>query len=714
MVSVVFGAVLTLVAAWCCGQVVTARFGLGLTREERPLYSLVLGAAMLSLLLFAMAALRVVSDASLLALAAGLGLAAWRWGRGSNEDSLPALPRIWRWIFGVAWGGFAVIALLHAMAPEMSPDGSSYHLGIVARFYRAHGFMPIPHLMYGQMPQGFDILYLMAFAFGRHSAAALVHCSFLLVLPWLALRIGQRAGRAEAGAAAGLLAMLSPVVMVDGASAYNDVALAVVLLAAFGLAARERPHAGALGMLVGYAFTIKYTAVVALPWALVMGRRWRAVAGGAAVVIAPWLARNFLTYGNPVAPFYAKWFPNPFMHESFEENYRAWMRWYDGLGSVGDLPWALTVDGTVLGGLLGPLFLLAPVGLVALRDGLGRRALAAAALFALPYAANVGTRFLIPALPLVALAMCVALPARVLPAVVLLHAVLSLPVVVDKYAGPHAWRISKLYPKVAVRREDPKEFMTREWPPYRRAALIERATHAQAVVAVPTPVPESYTSRETRVLYLSAQGERLADLLLTPLIRERQPLHRYRFSFERQALRAVRVLQTAAGGQDNWSITEFNLFDAGKPLARKKEWRLRASAFPWDVGLAFDGSPVTRWRAWRGLRPGEFVEVDLGEVVQIDGVALEMSSDQWGVRMKLEGRGEDGNWRPLGGEPVRSDRPPPLGLRRMAIEEMKRLGVTHLMLVEGDFGWEDLRDNEELWGFREAGQVDNVRLYRLE
>ena len=86
------------------------------------------------------------------------------------------------------------------------------------------------------------------------------------------------------------------------------------------------------------------------------------------------------------------------------------------------MPWALTVDGGVLGGLLGPVFLLAPVALLAARSALGRRALLAAVLFGLPWAANVGTRVLIPALPFAGLALALALPGRVLPALVVLHA----------------------------------------------------------------------------------------------------------------------------------------------------------------------------------------------------------------------------------------------------------------------------------------------------
>ena len=50
----------------------------------------------------------------------------------------------------------------------------------------------------------------------------------------------------------------------------------------------------------------------------------------------------------------------------------------------------------LIGGMFGPVFLLAPLGLLALRLKSGRRLLLAALVFALPAYLNTGTRFLIP------------------------------------------------------------------------------------------------------------------------------------------------------------------------------------------------------------------------------------------------------------------------------------------------------------------------------
>src|SRR5207253_6251588 len=139
--------------------------------------------------------------------------------------------------------------------------------------------------------------------------------------------------------------------------------------------------------------------------------------------ILPWTLKNWLWIGNPITPFGNRLFPNPYVHISFEEDYRRYQRDY-GITSIKQFARELTV-GHLLIGVLGPLFLLAPLSLLSLRTQQGRRLLCAGAVFALPYLANIGTRFLIPALPLFSLAM--ALPLMrfpiVLIALVIAHAV---------------------------------------------------------------------------------------------------------------------------------------------------------------------------------------------------------------------------------------------------------------------------------------------------
>src|ERR1019366_7008074 len=95
--------------------------------------------------------------------------------------------------------------LFNAWAPEISPDGSSYHLNLVALYLRAHGFKPVLTNVYSTLSGGVDILFVPAFAIGKHSAAALTHFAFLIALALAVLSYGRRAGQPTGGGAAGLL-----------------------------------------------------------------------------------------------------------------------------------------------------------------------------------------------------------------------------------------------------------------------------------------------------------------------------------------------------------------------------------------------------------------------------------------------------------------------------------------------------------------------------
>ena len=80
---------------------------------------------------------------------------------------------------------------------------------------------------------------------------------------------------------------------------------------------------------------------------------------------------------NPLAPFFNNWFPNPYVQYWFELDYRRHMSMY-ALTSWSQIPLEVTVHGSLLNGLLGPVFLLTPLAFLALRYPEGRRLLLAA------------------------------------------------------------------------------------------------------------------------------------------------------------------------------------------------------------------------------------------------------------------------------------------------------------------------------------------------
>ena len=733
-VYILLGAALTALGCWSIGAVLLQRLGAVLYREERPWIAFVTGAAVFSTLVFALASAHALYKGTLLAVI--LGAAAWCWRTGAwraHGERFDPLPRAWRVGASLVAAPFLLLTFTHAMAPEMSPDGSAYHLGLVARYYREHGFHRYTSSIYAMLSQGTEMLFLSAYAFGRHSAAALAHWCFLVSLPALILCFGRRAGVPLAGLGGALFCFLSPVVGIDGASAYNDVAVACVIFTVFYLveiwsATRQRGLLVLIGLLAGFAFAMKYTAFLAVPYALsriawTLRRERQPWLKPAAVVCvlavavaAPWLMKNVLWTGNPVAPFFNRVFPNPYVTIAFEREYVEHMRNYHGLKSHSEIPLEITVRGHVLCGLLGPLFLLAPLSLLALRGALGRRLLLAAAVFASVYAANIGTRFLIPALPFVSLALALVFARLrvVLAVVIAAHAALSWPDVIPTYAAEYAWRLDRIWWKPALRMESEDGFLTRRWPTYAVARLLDAHMKPGERVLTFNQVPEAYTSREVLVVYQSAEAARLGTVLWTPLIPDYKPVRVLDFQFPPRTVRAVRLMQTAAHPLDQWSLAEVRLYEGRRELPREPAWRLRAHPFPWTIQLAFDGDVITRWQSNQSLFPGMWVEIQTGGARRLDRVWAQTSIEEQNSRVKLEGLDTSGRWSTIAAEPVVREAPPPLGLRRAAAEELKRNNVQWFLTAEGDYATPDFQARAGDWGATLMGQAAGVYLYRFD
>ena len=379
---ILFGAVFTVAVAAALGKMLLRGLRLRFYREEEHLLAFLAGAPLLSLLVFTACALGVARKGVFLALGAAILALAFRTGAHRPlGERLPALPRLSKRVFLSVFAVYFVLCFSNAMAPEVSPDGSTYHLGLVHRYLMHHGFYRITTNMYANLSQGVEMLFLFAFAFGRHSAAALVHFAFLLTLPLAMLAWARRSGFGEAGAVAALFVFVSPVVGIDGASAYIDVAVAAIAFGVFYfLQIWDAQRAPALlipiGLLAGFGYAAKYTAFLAVPYALgfVAWKTWRkraplarpllVVALCAAVPMLPWIVKNWLWLGNPFSPFFNAVFPNPYVTVGFEREYAAYFRIYE-LASRWQIPMAVTVHGQ-LAGVIGPLFLLAPVALLAL------------------------------------------------------------------------------------------------------------------------------------------------------------------------------------------------------------------------------------------------------------------------------------------------------------------------------------------------------------
>jgi len=736
--GILLAAAFTVASSVAAGRLLLDRIGLRLGRQEYLLFSFATGSALLSLAVFVFAALRIARWETFLLLGGSLIVCSLRKGGGLVRpltESSPECPRVFSQLltpfFALVFLGFTGVYFIWALAPELSPDGTTYHLGLVSRYLRERGFASVPDNMYACLSQGAEMLFLFAFAFGRHSAAALVHFSFLLALPWAMVCYGRRFGFPVPALAAALLVYLSPVVGVDGASAYNDVAAAFALFAVFYLLElwRESREPGLLvpiGLLAGFAFAIKYTAFLALPFALVVvaGRLSRArgelvravlvVAGAASLMIAPWMVKNLVTVGNPVAPFFNRWFQNPRVFIEFEDSYQRQMRSY-GLADRRLIPIEATLRGAALQGFIGPIFLLSPLALLALRRERGRRLLVAGAVFALPYFGNIGARFLIPCLPFFALALALALgpSGRIAAVLVAIHALLSWPANTRWYAEPDAWRIQRVPIRAALRIESEHDYLSFRLPEYGIARMIEELVPADGRVFAINNTAEAYTTREMLVGYQFARGNTMQQILWSPRTAHYQPTGRMRFRFAAAPFTALRVVQTGRGPND-WAVNELRFYHGSQELERSPRWRLRAHPNPWDVQMAFDNSPVTPWRARQKVFPGMFIEADFGQPELLDSALIECACDAETLALRLEGRNRKGEWQVVSAQPERFRVGVPRGLRRQATAEIKALGADYLLIHDSDYYADDFRNLTSLWGLRLVGERNGARLYFIE
>ena len=732
VLAILFGWLFTVATAWALGTLLLRRLSFVFYRWEEPLFAFLIGSALLSAIVFLLCAAHFAWKALFLILGLAIILYALRSGaHRPRGDSFPLLPQRWHWIFSVIFGAFTVIYFINALEPESSPDGMSYHLGVVAKYQRTHGFPRITTDMYASLSEGIELLFLWAFEFGRHSAAALVHFAFFIALIFLILSYARRIGRPVVGIAAALFTYLSPVVGLDGTIAYIDVGITAVLFALFYLLQiwdqdRNPQLLLPIGILAGFSYAVKYTAFIAVPYTVgfIAWKLWRArkpmlrpvliVSMLALAFILPWMAKSWIEVANPFSPFANRVFPNPYVHISFEDTYRKFMRIY-ALTSYWQLPWQVTVRGDLTTGLIGPLFLLTPLALLALRFREGRQVLLAGLIFGLPYFTNVGTRFLIPAIPFISLSLALALSGVewLLLILVIAHAVSCWPNVVQLYCSPAGWRLIKVSPKAAFRIQ-PQEAYLRSQPAYVLAEMMEEFVPPDAKVFVFTQPAASYTSRQVLVGYEGAFNEMLQDILWIPMFRDFQPTRVLTFQFPQRELRKMRVVQTASVPEGQWSVSELRVFANGRELPRDREWRLTAHPNPWDVQLAFDNSPVTRWRTWQPPSPGMYLEIDFARYQKLDSVIVESSGDASATKIKLEGLADDGKWTTIAAALNESVRPSRVSLRQAATAELKSRGIRYLLITDDNIGANDFQLYSKLWGMKMVAQRGTARLYYIE
>ena len=298
-----------------------------------------LGAAACSLLWFFLGTVGLYRvPVAVLVLLAGLALA----GRAlARERPTPrALARAAGWAALVLAVSTQVLALIAALAPPTAKDTVLYHFALPKAYIAAGGGIEVPYNIAGYYPLGVELhavwAMLLGAPLGERVGEAAAGATLFLFAPLLLMVVhgwARERGLDRGWAAtAALVVAWVPTGYDVAASAYVDLALTAytaIAVAAFGRwwTTLDPRYLIWIAVGIGGALSIKLSAAfVILPLALLSLSRslarsnsepgTAAIAGGAiaalgagAALAAPWYVRNWIRTGSPLFPFYLSIWP---------------------------------------------------------------------------------------------------------------------------------------------------------------------------------------------------------------------------------------------------------------------------------------------------------------------------------------------------------------------------------------------------------------------
>jgi len=327
------------------------------------------------------------------------------------------------------------VGLVAALGPETEFDALNHHLGTVRLFLIAHGIVQTPSMAWAAHPLLVEMLYAFAWLAGNQLLAKLVHFGLGLLIALACYLFCRHYLSRAAGWLSAAVFVCSPIVLYLLQSAYIDLGLAFfgfLSVWAFYNWLNSR-HTGWLvlsGVFCGFCLGVKYFgAVVPISlvgywaWILLHARLRRGPANGgrffaglvrlapfvavSLLLLAPWLVKNLVLFGNPVAPFLADRISTDFLAAEDYRHLSALTSTWGGLeGGIVDYlrsPWLLTFKPEIFVGSIGPVFLLfLPLALVlGLRERVLRHiGFCALAQFVLIVAATRNVRYFVVILPL--------------------------------------------------------------------------------------------------------------------------------------------------------------------------------------------------------------------------------------------------------------------------------------------------------------------------
>ncbi len=685
-----------------------------------------LGGAILSTIVFALMAAQSATPLVFGSLGAA-AIAAAALSQKVQSEPVPVLEdRTLRICSYAILAVYAVFYGVHALTPETQPDAATYHLGLVAEAIR-HGGFPGRVGFYEMLPQGAEMLYAFAFAFGKHSAAKTVHFGFLIATIPLIMALGKRLGldaRVSIGGA--LLYCCAPVTGIVGTSGYNDaMQVFFVLMCAWCLLAWQQSdefrYLWPAGIAAGFCYAIKVpgllVCVLGVLFILLAKRRIAPALVFSISVLAmllPWFWRGLSMTGNPMAPLFNGLFPNPYFSVLVEQHLAGVWKRYEALSALGYIG-ELTIYGRALQGLYGPVFLLAPLGLLALRRPVGRVLWIAAAALAIPWYFNVGARFLLMSIPFITLALAASLPRIALPAVLILHALAGLPPVLDLYSDHYAWKLRNLPWKAALRIQPEREYLQRETSDFYAAWMVDKNTEAGERVLDLRGIPYAYSHFEPVNYWHHLVGIQLSDALRVAGLEGDNAMFDVDANWPEEALAGVRF-RLNASGDTAWKVLEAQLHSKDQTISVSREWKFSSSSNPWGVPAAFDGYHASAWTSFDAGQNGMYLEVHFDQSIAISGARVTCLRTGLAPDIGMQGLTASGEWTTLAQKGKVTWRPRQ-ELRLSATRLIKKAGINWVLVPIDDDGMGSLGrkmvKEPAAWGLEEVASVLEYHLMRV-
>ena len=300
---------------------------------EKLVFSSALGLGVTSYLIFIIGFFKALyATPILLAIFVGLILSARPladlFSEISNEFKKFKLRLFPDGVYALIAAAILILTLAGTLAPPIGQDELCYHLAQPKNFVLAHAVYEVPYSSSSLWPYLMEMLFTLGLLLRGPELAKFFHFALTLNAVGAIYCFGRRFGNARIGAYAALIFLVTPAVFIQASFAYVDNALACyVFLAAYALwtyfqNGRLR-WAVLAGAMTGLAISIKLIGLFIVPLAVLafiwmifkksgsVGRplaallSFLAMAGLAGGL---WYLRSWVLRGNPVFPFYPRWF----------------------------------------------------------------------------------------------------------------------------------------------------------------------------------------------------------------------------------------------------------------------------------------------------------------------------------------------------------------------------------------------------------------------